>query len=443
MTAAFASMQASAIPMKITVVTLFILGLRERMIPKIQQLFYIFFYIAYMITTIITAALALIASIGNVDGSGSEFALYPDRQASFVQEGFADARYFYYVEDDPASSFPFVLPGPSATFAGGTKWAGPTLVRNKIVLSLDKVRKKGQFVLDIYLTEVDWDEGMRLQLTVNGTEMTSKISPETRQLSFKLGPGVLCNGVNLLELRLFDGNAIYFDAITLSGDAGTTVIKTGDNPIVSLSPAPYKIEMPGGIVSNAVLVKAISKEAGRVSVIADGETTRHDLSRGENLLEIPIRQKGIVTVKDESGILARASVSPVDAPVKKSIDYVDLMMGSSGSRWMIGPGPWMPFGMVKIMPDNEDYHWKSGYEDNVDNIMGFSHIHEWTMAGLLTMPANGRLLLQPGTEKDPDAGYRSRMDKHSETARIGYYGVELTDYDIGGNAVDVALEVYL
>ena len=41
------------------------------------------------------------------------------------------------------------------------------------------------------------------------------------------------------------------------------------------------------------------------------------------------------------------------------------------------------------MPDNEDAHWKAGYEYNVENIMGFSHIHEWTMTGLLMIPTTG------------------------------------------------------
>lgn len=62
---------------------------------------------------------------------------------------------------------------------------------------------------------------------------------------------------------------------------------------------------------------------------------------------------------------------------------------------MIGPGPWMPFGMVKLMPDNEDAHWKAGYEYNVENIMGFSHIHEWTMTGLLMIPTTGDLKYNP------------------------------------------------
>ena len=32
--------------------------------------------------------------------------------------------------------------------------------------------------------------------------------------------------------------------------------------------------------------------------------------------------------------------------------YVNTMMGAGHSRWMIAPGPWMPFGMVKLSPDN-------------------------------------------------------------------------------------------
>ena len=28
-------------------------------------------------------------------------------------------------------------------------------------------------------------------------------------------------------------------------------------------------------------------------------------------------------------------------------------------------------------------HWKAGYEYTIGNIMGFSHIHSWTMGGLL------------------------------------------------------------
>ena len=114
----------------------------------------------------------------------------------------------------------------------------------------------------------------------------------------------------------------------------------------------------------------------------------------------------------------------------KPSDYVNQFMGTSGSRWMIAPGPWMPMGMVKIAPDNEDSRWKAGYDYQIENVMGFSHIHEWTMAGLLMMPTNGTLRIQPGPENNPDLGYRSRIDKQTEKAAIGIYKTNLIDYDI-------------
>jgi predicted alpha-1,2-mannosidase len=116
--------------------------------------------------------------------------------------------------------------------------------------------------------------------------------------------------------------------------------------------------------------------------------------------------------------------------LKEPVDYVDPMIGTSDSRWMLYPGPSMPFGMVKLSPDNRKHIWKGGYEYNIENIMGFSHIHSWIVGGLLTMPTVGELATQPGTEEDPDAGYRSRFSHTSEVASPGYYAVTLSDYGI-------------
>ncbi|MFY0624651.1 MAG: GH92 family glycosyl hydrolase [Reichenbachiella sp.] len=111
-------------------------------------------------------------------------------------------------------------------------------------------------------------------------------------------------------------------------------------------------------------------------------------------------------------------------------DYVDPIIGSHDSRWIMFPGPTMPFGMVKLSPDNQERGWKAGYEYEIENIAGFSHIHSWTMAGLLTIPTIGPLKIIPGTEKDPDRGYRSRFRHETEVAEPGYYAVTLDDYGI-------------
>ena len=114
-------------------------------------------------------------------------------------------------------------------------------------------------------------------------------------------------------------------------------------------------------------------------------------------------------------------------------DYVDTHMGTAHSRWMIAPGPWMPFSMVKLSPDNEKAGWQGGYDPSIESIGVFSHIHEWTMAGLGMLPVNGPLKIKIGDpseiNRDPDA-YRSAIDKSTEETPLGYYKVNLTDYGI-------------
>jgi len=115
---------------------------------------------------------------------------------------------------------------------------------------------------------------------------------------------------------------------------------------------------------------------------------------------------------------------------KQPVDYVDPLMGTTFARWMLFPGVSTPFGMVKLSPDNQRKGWKAGYEYKIGNISGFSHLHSWTMGGLLTMPAVGPLEISPGLEYEPDQGYRSRFSHENEIARPGYYSVLLDDYGV-------------
>ncbi|MHC4565329.1 MAG: GH92 family glycosyl hydrolase, partial [Planctomycetota bacterium] len=63
------------------------------------------------------------------------------------------------------------------------------------------------------------------------------------------------------------------------------------------------------------------------------------------------------------------------ARTKQPVDWVDPMLGTASSRWMLYPGPSTPFSMVKLSPDNQKQSWKAGYEYTIDNIAGFSHLH--------------------------------------------------------------------
>jgi predicted alpha-1,2-mannosidase len=119
------------------------------------------------------------------------------------------------------------------------------------------------------------------------------------------------------------------------------------------------------------------------------------------------------------------------AQTKQPVDYVDPFIGTSNSRWMLFPGATMPNGMVKLSPDNQRGVWQGGYEYAVGSIHGFSFLHGWTMAGLLTMPANGDLSTSPGAADEPfkgaGAGYHSRFRHEDEKASPGYYSVFLMD----------------
>lgn len=115
---------------------------------------------------------------------------------------------------------------------------------------------------------------------------------------------------------------------------------------------------------------------------------------------------------------------------------IDPMIGTDGIGHTF-PGATTPFGMVQVSPSNDfkSWNWCSGYHYSDTVIKGFAHTHI-SGAGLsglgdiLLMPTCGAVRLNPGTEANPDEGYRSRFSHRSERASAGYYTVELDDYDI-------------
>ena len=126
--------------------------------------------------------------------------------------------------------------------------------------------------------------------------------------------------------------------------------------------------------------------------------------------------------------------------------YVDPFIGAStntsdaGTYHGLGktiPGATSPFGMVQLTPntitggDNS-----SGYSYEQTSIEGFSFVQMsgvgWygDLGNFLVMPTTGELKTVAGKLDNPDAGYRSRYNKDTETAKAGYYSVDLTDYGI-------------
>lgn len=119
---------------------------------------------------------------------------------------------------------------------------------------------------------------------------------------------------------------------------------------------------------------------------------------------------------------------------------VDPRIGTGGDGHLF-PGATVPFGMVQLSPDTampdfkHAYKWAAGYQYNDPTIMGFSHTHfsgsgHSDLGDVLVMPIAGDVKLDPGDEKLPGSGYRSRFDHATEVEQPGYYAVTLADYGV-------------
>ena len=132
---------------------------------------------------------------------------------------------------------------------------------------------------------------------------------------------------------------------------------------------------------------------------------------------------------------------------KKPVDYVNPMIGTDGMGHTF-PGACAPFGIVQLSPDTDTiphnidgkyqkkvYEYCAGYQYHDTTIVGFSHTHfsgtgHSDLGDILIMPTTGELKLNPGTEDNPDSGYRSRFSHETEKSMPGYYEVMLDDYKV-------------
>ena len=117
-------------------------------------------------------------------------------------------------------------------------------------------------------------------------------------------------------------------------------------------------------------------------------------------------------------------------PTTGTVDYAALVeprLGTTRTRWLHFASACRPFGMVNLSPDTQPVgDWGSGYSIDHDQIYGFSHIHDWQVAGLLMMPVVGGI--------DPRGGrdhFVSPFSHDREIAKPGDHRLRLDRYGIG------------
>lgn len=396
---------------------------------------------------------SIIWQIGIQDKSAGEFALAPDKYKEYIDNDFGwEDRYFLIGESSVEHDFPYVLPGPADKWSG---FEGLSVARSCFQnIYFEILRKgKGSWSLIIDFIETQPKTPPLLKVAVNGKAfkyalpegfsedaLTSGLSNgNPHSLAIPLNDEDIHLGHNEIQIYSLEGGWVVFDDIRLEGPSGTKVASSfPDVYVKNVRPATY-LSFDGTFQP---LIVEIEHLRGRplLSVFLDGEElySKH-LENGSYELEVPmpaVRDSKIssyeVKVDGKTVHKGKVTRSPQD-PVTPA-DYIDTRMGTGRSRWMLAPGPWMPFSMVKLSPDNQNPGWQSGYDTVIESIGTFSHIHEWTMAGLGTMPVTGPLKTMVGDQSELAGGhiegYRSRIDKSSEVGDVGYYSVKLTDYDI-------------
>jgi len=408
-------------------------------------------------------------SIGKKDGSASDLALAPDRYLEFIgrEFGFED-RNFIIGASASNREFPYVLPGPADYWGGTWPTAGWRTHQYNILFGVDKM-VEGEWKLVVNLNDYAKKFFPYVKISINEQDYYNQLKTDPNMevknlprpvtlrnaivdslalvnqnrnntpvsMEIPLKKGIIREGGNKISIYVLEGSWIIFDNVEMISPAGAVVTVPKDAYVGEIKAADYELE-EGGVRSQPLLVFAEQlKGAPDLTVELDGKkifNTR--VERDSYTFEVPMPAVSSKTTSKYRVLVGgkEARTGTVDRGPQRlqtPADYVDTRIGTAHSRWMIAPGPWLPFSMVKMSPDNQDYGWQSGYQPTFESVGGISHIHCWAMFGLSMLPVNGPLRTEMGSQWDPDSGYRSRIDKRSEEAPIGLYKVHLTDYDIG------------
>lgn len=411
-------------------------------------------FIAFLIVCAVAGAMQaasrqILFKIGEKDNSGAEFALAPDQYKNFLLKN-SGVKTFYVGYSVEGKDWPYAFPGPLDGWGGGGYWAGYHPRHFPIIqFELDKVVDKENCRFSISFVGINDRTDTRWRVEINGHRLEKQFRgkssdkllsgdeesrPEEWDIDFPAS--WLEKGMNKIQLGIVKGNWSVFDQIRLEVPKGFRLKKASSTLVRSVEAASFEYAKDGRNYQ-PILVDIVQYDQHRTLTFeTEGiSSVTRVIEPGETVQEIwlPAVDREMVQnfrIKAEGEVIYSGKVVRSHQPQHTYSDYVDLLVGTGNSRWMFKPSPTLPLSMVQIAPDNQDEIWKAGYEYTIDNIMGFNHFCDWTMTGFLMQPTCGELQVNPGREDFPDEGYRSRIDKSTESARVGKYSVFMTDTKI-------------
>jgi predicted alpha-1,2-mannosidase len=390
--------------------------------------------------------------IGEADNQSTGMALAPADYKRFLEHDFGwEDKYYIVGYSNPAKDFPYVLPGPKDSWGGTAPTSGIRSHLINILFGIDQLPAQGSWKLIIDMVGYNVTNPPLFKVSVNGKSWVYSLEKRDatlvpvgapsmgreRVIEIPIEAGLLQTGGNEVKLTSLDGSWIVFDYVKLTGTENATLVAPQNVFIRDASAANYETTQDGKRFQPLLVDVEHLTGKPRLSVRLDGKAIfTETIEKGRYQFEAPMPAVSKATqskyeIFADGQLIESGTVSRSPHKLVSYADYVDTRIGTAHSRWMIGPGPWMPFSMVKISPDNQNDGWQAGYDPTFESVGAFSHIHEWTMGGLGMLPVNGPLKIKVGDQRSaPGEGYRSRIDKSTEEAPLGYYKVDLIDYNI-------------
>lgn len=407
-------------------------------------------FILFSVSLPCSAQSLSIWEIGKADRSSSDLAMGPASYADFLHKDFGwEDRYFLIGVSDAKKDWPYIMPGPQDGW-GGT--GGTSGIRSQVLNILFQLQKPvalSKSTLTINLLGYNGKQPPLLKIVINGQARVRTLPSATQDNTIKGDTthanyytinvaldNLLKDGGNEIQISSLDGSWIVFDQVKMESVKPLKLITPEKIFVRNVKAANYEIAVNDRRYQP--LLVDIEHLSGRPKLTVEMEgkelfTAFADSSRYEYEVPMPavkVAKNSLYKVRCDGQLIASGKINRSPQRPQGYSDYVDTRLGTAHSRWMIAPGPWMPFGMVKISPDNQNSGWMGGYDPTFESIGTFSHIHEWTMAGLGIMPTAGPLRTSIGDQRRPGEGYRSAIDKSTEVANLGAYSVHLKDHNI-------------
>ncbi|EDM38945.1 hypothetical protein PBAL39_22770 [Pedobacter sp. BAL39] len=393
----------------------------------------------------------LIWKIAEADNNSRGMALAPADYKKFLDHDFGwEDRFFLIGYSKAEKDWPYVLPGPKDAWGGTGGTSGLRTHTANILFGLASAPLKGDFRLTIDLLSYHVSLPPIFKVTVNGKPFLKELPKRNVDSSIEgdlqgateyrveipVPATLLRKGGNEITMTSIEGSWLIFDQVKLEGSTRLKLLSPKNEFLRNVNAANYEIEDHGKRFQPLLVdVERLSGQP-QLTVKLDGEVLlqqRLDSARYQFEVPMPAVSASRISkyeVFSDGLLLESGTVRRGSQRLFSPANYVDTKMGTAHSRWMIAPGPWMPFSMVKLSPDNQKSGWMGGYDPTYESVGVFSHIHEWTMAGLGMLPVNGPLKIDVGDPRKKGEGYHSSIDKSTEEAPLGYYKVMLTDYQI-------------